>query len=269
VKLDIAGKVNLSLQITGRRADGYHLLDMVMCPVSLYDEMTLEPARELDYQPLGSVPREKDLVWRAASLLQKEAGVKEGARITLQKSIPFCAGLGGASADASAVMLGLNELWGLNWPKERLLPLALSLGADLPFFLYGRPARVQGIGEKLSFLEGFPKKYLALAKPEDGVSTPLAYQAFDEGSYPQMADTEAFLHGGAMGNDLQAPVLALCPAVAWLLQDIRALQPHQAMMSGAGSACFGTFADMEEAEKAAESLRKLGYWARAAETMDA
>ena len=269
MKLKIAGKVNLSLQITGRRADGYHLLDMVMCPVSLYDEMTLEPARELDYQPPGSVPREKDLVWRAAALLQREAGVTAGASITLQKAIPFCAGLGGASADASAVLLGLNALWGLHWPRERLLPLALSLGADLPFFLYSRPARVRGIGERLDFLDDFPKRYLALAKPEAGVSTPLAYKAFDEGDYPSAAHTDAFPAGGKMGNDLQAPVAALCPEVDRLLREIGALHPRETLMSGAGSACFGIFASRAEAEKAAEALRELGYWARAVETLNA
>ena len=145
-------KINWSLDITGIRPDGYHLMDMVMQPVSLADEIGLFPSPDISLFTDGNPPSRADhtnLAWRAADLLRNTCGVKEGVRITLHKNIPMGAGLGGGSADAAAVLYGLNRMWRLGLSCRNLEELGLSLGADVPFCLRGGLVRTRGIGELL------------------------------------------------------------------------------------------------------------------------
>ena len=234
------GKLNLFLHITGRRTDGYHLLQSAFMLIDWWDVLhfDLKEDGQLLRQDLGSPLPALDLCLKAAQSLQKASGTSQGALIRVQKNLPSEAGLGGGSSDAATTLLALNRLWGLNWPLSRLLPLGASLGADVPFFLGGRNAWVQGIGEQLQAMDLPPARFVVL-KPQQGLSTATIFQdpALVRDSQPAtMLDFAAQPY--AFGrNDLQAVAQRLCPevnqALNWL--ENQSLQPR---MTGSGSAVF-------------------------------
>ena len=234
------GKLNLFLHITGRRTDGYHLLQSAFMLIDWWDVLhfDLREDGQLLRQDLGSPLPAVDLCLKAAQSLQKASGTPQGALIRVQKNLPSEAGLGGGSSDAATTLLALNRLWGLNWPLSRLLPLGASLGADVPFFLGGRNAWVQGIGEQLQAMDLPPARFVVL-KPQQGLSTATIFQdpALVRDSQPAtMLDFAAQPY--AFGrNDLQAVAQRLCPevnqALNWL--ENQSLQPR---MTGSGSAVF-------------------------------
>jgi 4-diphosphocytidyl-2-C-methyl-D-erythritol kinase len=234
------GKLNLFLHITGRRTDGYHLLQSAFMLIDWWDVLhfDLREDGQLLRQDLGSPLPAVDLCLKAAQSLQKASGTAQGALIRVQKNLPSEAGLGGGSSDAATTLLALNRLWGLHWPLSRLLPLGASLGADVPFFLGGRNAWVQGIGEQLQAMDLPPARFVVL-KPEQGLSTTTIFQdpALSRDSQPAtMLDFAAQPY--AFGrNDLQAVAQKLCPevnqALNWL--ENQSLQPR---MTGSGSAVF-------------------------------
>jgi len=234
------GKLNLFLHITGRRTDGYHLLQSAFMLIDWWDVLhfDLREDGQLLRQDLGSPLPAVDLCLKAAQSLQKASGTPQGALIRVQKNLPSEAGLGGGSSDAATTLLALNRLWGLHWPLSRLLPLGASLGADVPFFLGGRNAWVQGIGEQLQAMDLPPARFVVL-KPEQGLSTATIFQdpALSRDSQPAtMADFAAQPY--AFGrNDLQAVAQKLCPevnqALNWL--ENQSLKPR---MTGSGSAVF-------------------------------
>jgi len=234
------GKLNLFLHITGRRTDGYHLLQSAFMLIDWWDVLhfDLREDGQLLRQDLGSPLPAVDLCLKAAQSLQKASGTAQGALIRVQKNLPSEAGLGGGSSDAATTLLALNRLWGLHWPLSRLLSLGASLGADVPFFLGGRNAWVQGIGEQLQAMDLPPARFVVL-KPEQGLSTATIFQdpALSRDSQPAtMLDFAAQPY--AFGrNDLQAVAQKLCPevnqALNWL--ENQSLQPR---MTGSGSAVF-------------------------------
>jgi len=234
------GKLNLFLHITGRRTDGYHLLQSAFMLIDWWDVLhfDLREDGQLLRQDLGSPLPAVDLCLKAAQSLQKASGTPQGALIRVQKNLPSEAGLGGGSSDAATTLLALNRLWGLHWPLSRLLSLGASLGADVPFFLGGRNAWVQGIGEQLQAMDLPPARFVVL-KPEQGLSTTTIFQdpALSRDSQPAtMMDFAAQPY--AFGrNDLQAVAQKLCPevnqALNWL--ENQSLQPR---MTGSGSAVF-------------------------------
>jgi len=241
-------KLNLFLHVVGRRADGYHLLQSVFVPVDWADTLHFERRDDgrLQRHDLGPALPAEDLCLRAARLLQAASGTPLGADIHLLKRVPWGAGLGGGSSDAASTLLALNRLWALHWPRARLLALAAQLGADVPFFVGGRPAFVEGIGERLTPIELPPMRF-AVVKPAAAVSTPAVF------ADPRLARDTApvilsgFLAGiaGLRGaaadmfgrNDLQPVAEALCAEVAqarhWLAARFGASR-----MSGSGSAVF-------------------------------
>ncbi len=233
-------KLNLFLHITGRRPDGYHLLESVFMLIDWWDilHFDLLPDGELQRRDLTMVLPPDDLCLRAARLLQQASGTDCGVRISIEKRLPAQAGMGGGSSDAATTLLALNRLWGLNWPLSRLLPLGLSLGADVPFFLRGRNAWVQGIGEQIQPLF-LPAARFAVLKPEQGLETALIFkdEALIRDSSPAtMADFAARPY--AFGrNDLQAVAKRLCPQVDQSLEwfSRQGLRPG---MTGSGSAVF-------------------------------
>ena len=234
------GKLNLFLHITGRRTDGYHLLQSAFMLIDWWDVLhfDLREDGQLLRQDLGKPLPALDLCLKAAQALQKASGTSQGALIRVQKNLPSEAGLGGGSSDAATTLLALNRLWGLNWPLSRLLRLGASLGADVPFFLGGRNAWVQGIGEQLQAMALPPARFVVL-KPQQGLSTARIFQdpALVRDSQPAtMLDFAAQPY--AFGrNDLQAVAQKLCPevsqALSWL--ENQSLQPR---MTGSGSAVF-------------------------------
>ena len=234
------GKLNLFLHITGRRTDGYHLLQSAFMLIDWWDVLhfDLREDGQLLRQDLSIPLPAVDLCLKAAQSLKKASGSPHGALIRVQKNLPSEAGLGGGSSDAATTLLALNRRWGLNWPLSRLLPLGASLGADVPFFLGGRNAWVQGIGEQLQAMDLPPARFVVL-KPEQGLSTTTIFQdpALSRDSQPAtMIDFAAQPY--AFGrNDLQAVAQKLCPevnqALNWL--ENQSLQPR---MTGSGSAVF-------------------------------
>ena len=246
-------KLNLSLRVTGRRADGYHLLQTVFRFIDFAD--TLHYAVREDgvvarTNDVPGVPAAGDLTLRAARLLQQAGDVRQGADITLEKRLPLGGGLGGGSSDAATTLLVLNRRWGLNWPRARLQELALELGADVPVFVFGESALGQGIGEKLVPLELPPAWYLVLLPPV-GVATARVFQ--DPDLIRDSIPTRIPPFSDASGiNDLEPVVCRLYPVVAqhrdWLQQFGRA------RMTGSGACVFAEFSSEAAARAVLERL---------------
>ena len=273
MEIQARAKINWTLDILGQRADGYHLLDMLMQPITLCDTVTLEAAEDISLT-MGGEPLlpadEKNLAYRAAALLKRETGFAGGAAIHVQKRIPCGAGLGGGSADAAAVLAGLNRLWGLGLAEEELERIGLRLGADVPFCLRGGLCRVGGIGEVLSPEAASPAFPLVIVQPCEGLSTKEVYQAWHQAADAVRPDTEgariALAHGSltelapCLGNALQPVSVAARPQIGEAIAALRQLGAPCAMMSGSGSAVFGAFKDESTARAAAEALRQR--WSR-------
>jgi 4-diphosphocytidyl-2-C-methyl-D-erythritol kinase len=240
-------KLNLFLHVVGRRDDGYHLLQSAFVLIDWCDTLHFELRRDdarLQRHDLNTPLPADDLCLRAARALQAASGTRFGADISIDKQVPAGAGMGGGSSDAATCLLALNRLWGLNWPLQRLLALGLTLGADVPFFLGGHNAWVEGIGERLTSLE-LPPQWLAVVKPPTGIETRAIF------SSPLLArNTEAVIVAGLLAdagiqrlidgfgrNDLQPPAEAECPEVA---QAARLLEARygNSRMTGSGSAVF-------------------------------
>ena len=233
-------KLNLFLHVTGRRADGYHLLQSVFMLIDWWDVLHFDRTNDglLQRQDLTTPLPDDDLCLRAARLLQQASGVSHGVTISIEKYLPAQAGLGGGSSDAATTLLALNRLWGLDWPLSRLLPLGLSLGADVPFFLRGRNAWVQGIGEELAGVDLPPARF-AVLKPDVGLDTGMIFKdsALKRDTSPATISDFAAQPYAFGRNDLQAVAQRLCPEVTQALHwlEYQGLQPR---MTGSGSAVF-------------------------------
>jgi 4-diphosphocytidyl-2-C-methyl-D-erythritol kinase len=270
--LPAPAKINLFLHVVGRRADGYHRLQSVFVPIAWADTLHVEalPDGRLERVDLGPALPPDDLCLRAARLLQQASGTAQGARILIDKQVPWGAGLGGGSSDAATTLIALNRLWGLDWPRARLSELGLKLGADVPFFLGRGPAFVEGIGEILTPMV-VPSLPLAVVKPPQSLPTPEIFghpllkrdtePVIVTGSFDGAAQAVAaprqdargagavnwpaewgVVNGGFGRNDLQPPAEDRCPAVAeavsWLRQ-----RYGNGRMSGSGSAAFAHVAE--------------------------
>ncbi len=250
---DIAApaKLNLFLHVVGRRADGYHLLQSLFVLIDWCDTLHFELRRDgqLTRNDLGPALPADDLCLRAARLLQSTSGTALGADISIDKTVPWGAGMGGGSSDAASTLLALNRLWGLNWPRARLLALGLTLGADVPFFIGGRNAIVEGIGERLTPAP-VPEQWLAVVKPPTGIETRAIFASPLLVREPQAAILESFaanadqnildsgiLEAGFGRNDLQAAAEAECAQVVQAASMLHQ-QFGNSRMTGSGSAVF-------------------------------
>lgn len=245
--LPAPAKVNLFLHVVGRRPDGYHLLQSVFALIDWADSLHLERRDDgaLHRHDLGPALPADDLCLRAARALQQASGVGQGVDIHIHKHVPWGAGLGGGSSDAATTLLGLNRLWGLHWPRERLTALALQLGADVPFFIGGTHAFVEGIGEKITPIE-LPPLWLAVVKPAAGLGTAEIFGSpqlvrntppvilADFLADTQLSDSTAPGYGR---NDLQPVAIGCCPQVGEVAEWLRARYGNS-RMSGSGSAVF-------------------------------
>jgi 4-diphosphocytidyl-2-C-methyl-D-erythritol kinase len=254
-------KLNLFLHVVGRRDDGYHLLQTVFRLIDLCDTLEFAPRADGEVRlatPLPGVPENEDLVTRAARALRSASGTAAGATtgvtIRVEKRIPIGGGLGGGSSDAATTLIALNELWGARLPRSELARLALGLGADVPFFLLGRNAFAEGIGEVLTPLDLEPAWYVVIT-PEVAVSTReiFASNALTRNTKP-LKITAFFAAQGR--NDLEAETCRRYPQVAEALRWLKAF--GDARMSGSGSSVFAAFGSEREAR--AVAARIPGAW---------
>jgi 4-diphosphocytidyl-2-C-methyl-D-erythritol kinase len=246
--LPAPAKLNLFLHVIGRRPDGYHLLESVFALIDWADTIHLERRTDgrLQRHDLGPALPEDDLSLRAARALQRASGTSLGADISVLKRVPWGAGLGGGSSDAATVLLGLNRLWGLRWPRERLLALATPLGADVPFFVGGDNAYVEGIGDRLTPI-ALRRQWFAVVKPEPGVPTASIFSAPDlarntepailAGSFEPLSDPGRQLFDAVGKNDLQPVAERLCPGITQVCEWLRTRYGNS-RMTGSGSAVF-------------------------------
>jgi 4-diphosphocytidyl-2-C-methyl-D-erythritol kinase len=233
-------KLNLFLHITGRRDDGYHLLQSVFMLIDWCDTLHFDVRDDgvIEREDLNVTLPADDLVMRAAQSLQRASGTTLGAHIAIEKHIPAQAGMGGGSSDAATTLLALNRLWGLKWPLSKLMPLGLALGADVPFFLGGHNAWVEGIGEKMTPIE-VPDARFAVVKPNAGLETAKIFRSPGLQRATETATMPVFAVNpyGFGRNDLQPVAQALCPEITEALQWLGSfgLSPR---MTGSGSAVF-------------------------------
>jgi len=271
-------KINLFLHVTGRRADGYHELESLVVFADVGDRLTARPAAELTLEISGHNAAGLDagpdnLVMRAAAALAERIGGAQGAHIGLEKILPVASGIGGGSADAAAAIKMLARLWGVHPGEYDLSGLALDLGADVPVCLFGRPAMMRGIGERLEPVTGLPILPAVLVNPRVGISTPDVFKARSGAFTAPLPDdalpTDAdgwFATIEAARNDLEAPARTLVPAVGDVLDAVAATDRCRlARMSGSGATCFGLYEDVAAAAAAAEGLSAVRpeWWVRA------
>ncbi|AYG58269.1 4-(cytidine 5'-diphospho)-2-C-methyl-D-erythritol kinase [Rhizobium jaguaris] len=281
-------KINLALHVTGRRADGYHLLDMLVTfarhgdrlgfRVSEYDELSLSGS----FSPLlAEADAGGNLVLKARDLLRQAAHAAgfeaPPVHIHLEKNLPIASGIGGGSADAAATLRGLTQLWALTVPSDTVMTIALKLGADVPMCLVSRPLIARGIGETIELLPDFPSFAMVLGNPLVGVSTPEVFRLLARKDNPPLALPSQAPNDHAqwigaikrLRNDLEPPARMLCNEIATLSQLIESQGALTTRMSGSGATCFGLFDHLEQATAAAASLHSIrpDWYFQATETI--
>jgi 4-diphosphocytidyl-2-C-methyl-D-erythritol kinase len=276
--LSAAAKVNLALEVLGKRADGYHEIATVMQAVNLSDRLVIEDADGLELRVTtpGLPGDTTNLAARAARALAEAAGATRGARITLEKRIPLAAGLGGGSSDAAAVLLGLNRLWGLRWSLPKLVEVATGLGMDVPFFLRGGAALGRGRGEQLEPLAAGTTA-LVLVNPRFGLSTAEAYARVTPAMYTDGARTrpvaaavrarQAGRLAASLYNGLEGAVAPLVPEIPKMKAALVAAGALGAMMSGSGPTVFGVCRSFEQARQVRGRLARASWQCWAVRTL--
>ena len=271
--LSANAKINLTLDILGTREDGYHEVAMIMQEISLHDTLSMGKINQgisltiaIEGQK-GTLPAdESNLCWKAAALVQKEYNLQEGVEIHLTKRIPMAAGLAGGSADAAAVLKGMNHLFQLGMTEARLCELGARLGSDIPFCIMGGTMLATGRGEVLTRLPSFPRLSVVLAKPPVGVSTAWAYKTYDAGYDGPHPDNEAMLEA-IHGGDAHKAASLLCNVLEGVTETEhpviadykRLMMEHGAMasmMSGSGPTVFGLVREKQQAWHLADTLKK-------------
>jgi 4-diphosphocytidyl-2-C-methyl-D-erythritol kinase len=262
-------KINWTLRVLARRPDGFHEIESLVSAVTLHDELTFEcrsgSAIEIRCDQTQIPTDERNLIARAALRLGECAGRSPGITCRLTKQIPVGGGLGGGSSNAAATFLALNRLWDLNWPVDRLEPLAAELGSDVPFFLAGGSAVMSGRGERIRPVRLGWHGWVVLLIPGFGISTADVYRAWRPDDTP-VSDSECLAHGTLeqeetpdavawmqrTGNMLETPAMRVCPALGGVLEGAARLADRPVRMSGSGSTLFTAFDTREEADRFAE-----------------
>ena len=271
LKYKARAKINLGLDVKGRMSNGYHEVKMIMQTVDIYDELEFKKGKNPDiilsvesHDELGNISN--NLIFRAAKLMKEYYGIKDGIEIHLRKRIPVAAGMAGGSTDAAVTMLAMDEMFGLECGREKLMELALRLGADIPYCIMGGTALAQGIGEKLTPLPKPPEASLLVVKPPLMVSTKWVYDTLDAGITKNHPDidgmVEAIKRGdldgiaSRMGNVLEN----VTGHKYGIISDIKNLMIEKgalnALMSGSGPSVFGIYRQKQEAENAAEYIKQ-------------
>jgi len=268
-------KINLTLLVHGRRADGYHEIGTTLQTITLRDRLTFEPLDEERFELVCAAPDvpadRTNLVHRAATALRERFGTRRGARVTLEKKIPAGGGLGGGSSNAAVALVGLSHLWGLKITKREMVGMGARLGADVPFFFTGGTALGTGTGTDIAPLADAPRQHLIVVAPAVKVSTAEAYKALNA---PALTKAEGAVmlpishaeadfsdsHRAVMRNDFEAVVFRLHPAIGRVKDALLGAGARRAMLSGSGSSVFGVFDSEGEAELALGALDAEAGW---------
>ena len=272
MRLQAFAKINLGLDVLGKREDGYHEVRMIMQTIRMYDQLdmrkSVEPGIHLTTNKKYIPVDENNLVWRAAKLMMDTCGIMEGVSIHLHKVIPVAAGMAGGSSDAAATLVGMNRLFHCGLSKEKLMELGVQIGADVPYCVMRGTALAEGIGEKLTVLPPMPDCWILIGKPGISVSTKYVYTTLDLNTdtvHPDIDGMKKALEDGnlygiteRMGNVLQDVTIPAYPEVERIKEQMKALGAVNAMMSGSGPTVFGIFDNEEKAQKACQKLRESG-----------
>ena len=276
-------KINYTLDILGRRDDGYHELETVMQSIHLHDKLVIEPSDHislaLDSQHgigLWLPTDQRNDIIRAATLLQQYAGVKQGAHFHMTKYIPVQAGLGGGSADAAAALVGLNRLWGLKLSMHELAELAARIGSDVAFLLRGGLALGRGRGEQLTLLKSTPKRWLVLFKPQNGMSTSRAFDNFSWAGETRPHYSQAFMRAlreeqnplEYLANDLQPSVFAQLPELQEFGEKLTKAGIAHWSMTGSGSCVYAIASNRRQALQWRDELAPFRWWCFVTSTID-
>ena len=249
-------KLNLGLRVVGKQPDGYHILNTIFCLIDLFDQIEIQI---IDIPQISLIEHNQawsyhtDLGYKAAKLLQKETGCQFGANIKIKKTIPSGAGLGGGSSNAATVLLALNHLWQINLSQERLIELGRTLGADVPFFIYGQNAFATGIGDIFMPIS-LPTEYFLLIQPEFHIPTRNIFGAIQNLSTPPSKISALEWILGNPHNDLQDVAIKIYPALKNIIDELSRF--GRAIMTGSGSVIFLRFSDIKDANKVAQEIGK-------------
>jgi 4-diphosphocytidyl-2-C-methyl-D-erythritol kinase len=281
LSLKAPAKINWFLRILNKRDDDYHNISSFMQCVSIYDTLHFEPADTVELNGNLDIPPENNLVYKTALLLKEYASYKGGAKISLQKSIPVSAGLGGGSSDAAYTLQGLNKLWGLGLDGEELSTIGLEIGSDIPFFLNSSPALVEGRGEQITHLDlDISSMVLLLVKPPVDVSTAWAYSLFDQFRPAELTkkhiDIKLFCHAFVKNdfvslntmliNDFENVVFEEYPVIEKIKKRMLENGALVSSMSGSGPTVFGVF-ESKKAARSVASMMGADHWSSVTETM--
>lgn len=272
MRLQAFAKINLGLDVLGKREDGYHEVRMIMQTIRMYDQLdmrkSVEPGIHLTTNKKYIPVDENNLVWRAAKLMMDTCGIMEGVSIHLHKVIPVAAGMAGGSSDAAATLVGMNRLFHCGLSKEKLMELGVQIGADVPYCVLRGTALAEGIGEKLTVLPPMPDCWILIGKPGISVSTKYVYTTLDLNTntvHPDIDGMKKALEDGnlygiteRMGNVLQDVTIPSYLEVERIKEQMKTLGAVNAMMSGSGPTVFGIFDNEEKAQEACQKLRESG-----------
>ena len=271
MELKALGKINLGLDVLGRRENGYHDVRMVMQTVYLYDQIRMEKTKKPGIELLTNLfylpVNENNLAYQAADLLMKEFDVKEGVKITLDKHIPVAAGMAGGSSNAAAVLFGINRMFSLGLSQKELMERGVTLGADVPYCIWGGTALSEGIGEKLSRVDAMPECYILIAKPGISVSTAFVYQNLNLSGLAKHSDIDGMLEClrtkdlkgicDRLENVLETVTIKEYPIIEEVKKHLMDQGAMGALMSGSGPTIFAIFQDKKTADNALKSLRSI------------
>lgn len=272
MNLKALAKINLGLDVLGRRENGYHDVRMVMQTIYLYDNITLQKIETPEIQlktNLHFLPvDDKNIAYKAAKMLMDEFGLEGGIRITLDKHIPVAAGLAGGSSNAAAVLVGMNRMYELGLSEQDLMDRGVKLGADVPYCIMRGTVLAEGIGEILTPLDPLPKCYVLVAKPAISISTKTVYEKLDSHEIEDHPDIDSILAGleegdlekvaSSMGNVLERVTIDDYPIIEDIKNVMKDNGALNAMMSGSGPTVFGIYDDKKLAKQAQEKIRKEG-----------
>lgn len=262
-------KINLHLRVLGKREDGYHDIATLMQRISLYDEIEFSPREKGIVVKCPGTPlpeNEDNIAYKAAKSLFSQASCHSGIEITIRKKIPIAAGLGGGSSNAATTLITLNDLMKFNYSTENLMKIGAKLGADIPFFVFGKTAWAFGIGDRLQAAKNIPQLWFVLVNPRFDISTKMIYESLN---LRLTNTTEKFsIHGFStiddiareLYNDLEKVTLNLHPILKELKELLLSCGALGSLMSGSGPTVFGIFADKKGALKAEEKLKAKEKW---------